>query len=178
MKMRVSDSNVSPGSIDQNSRSVIEGVAHVVSVEGGLAYLEPEQTSGCGGCASSAVCGEKGIGTLASRLEMRRFTVANTLSLAVGERVVLGVKPHSLIAASALAYFVPLVVSLLSAALVQWKYGNDLLCLATMIAGLFAGFALTWLFAARFERKNENELLILGRVGSIPVRPMTGERYA
>lgn len=50
---------------------LVEGLARVVEIdEAGKVWLEPEQTSSCGGCASVSACGsqgnEKGIGTTAS----------------------------------------------------------------------------------------------------------------
>jgi sigma-E factor negative regulatory protein RseC len=73
---------------------LVEGIAHVVAVEGDRVWLEPEpeQTSSCGGCGSASLCGAKGIGTLASRLEKRRFQISNREGLAVGDRVVVGVR--------------------------------------------------------------------------------------
>lgn len=120
--------------------ALIEGFARVVAIEGGIARLEPEQQGGCGGCASASICNDKGIGTLASRLEARRFALPNHLSLAVGDRVVLGVEAQSLVLASAVAYLIPLAVSLACAILSQWHFGSDGLTLLAALAGLLPGF--------------------------------------
>jgi len=79
---------------------MVEGFAHVVAVEDGVAWLEPEQTSSCGSCASSSACGAKGLGTTASRLEARRFKLDNHAGLVVGERVVVGIRENALVKAS------------------------------------------------------------------------------
>ena len=81
----------------------LEGIARVVAVVGTVAWLEPEQTGSCGGCAGAASCG-KGIGTLASRLEARRFPLATTADLGVGDRIVVGVPEDALVKASLTAY--------------------------------------------------------------------------
>lgn len=147
--------------INTGQQQAVEGIARIVRVDGGLALLEPEQTGGCGGCASASVCNEKGIGTLASRLEARRFSMPNHLALATGDRVVLAIRPHSLVTASAVAYLLPLFSALFCAALAQWRYGNDLSSLAGMLFGLLGGFVLTRL-AARCMAKNEkNEFQII-----------------
>lgn len=130
--------------------ALIEGVARVVAIDGGVARLEPEQQGGCGGCASASICNDKGIGTLASRLEARRFALPNHLSLAVGDRVVLGVEAQSLVLASAVAYLIPLVVSLLFAVFGEWRFGSDGLTLLCALAGLVPGFLIMkWVAAAR-----------------------------
>ena len=74
-----------------SGRHTVEGIARVVRVEGRVAWLEPEQTTSCGHCASSSSCGAKGIGTVGARLEARRFPMDNDDALRVGERIVVGV---------------------------------------------------------------------------------------
>ena len=48
--------------MDYSTPTTVEGIAHVVAVEGNRVWLEPEQTGSCGGCAASGVCGAKGMG--------------------------------------------------------------------------------------------------------------------
>ena len=129
--------------------SMNEGIAHVVSVDGTVAWLVPEQTGSCGGCAASGACGAKGIGTLASRLEYRRFKIENEEHLAVGERVVIGIPDNALIKASITAYAIPLATLLLAGALAQWKFGNDLATMAAMVTGLLTGLGLSRVSAGR-----------------------------
>lgn len=119
--------------------ALVEGFARVVLVEGATAWLEPEQTTSCGGCASSALCGAKGIGTVASRLEQRRFSLPNDAALAVGERVVVGVDQRALIKASMTAYALPLFAMLGAGALAQWAAGSDAITMIAMLAALGLG---------------------------------------
>lgn len=125
--------------------ALVEGTARVVAVEGDLVWLEPEQTTSCGGCASSGLCGAKGIGTTASRLELRQFPLENEAGLRVGERVVVGVSEQALLKASGTAYALPLATMLGSGAIAQWAAGSDGITIMGMVAGLAGG-----LVAARF----------------------------
>ncbi|OHC64656.1 MAG: Fis family transcriptional regulator [Rhodocyclales bacterium RIFCSPLOWO2_02_FULL_63_24] len=135
----------------------IEGIARVVSVSGAVAWLEPEQTSSCGSCASAAQCGASatGIGTIASRNAARRFPMDNGAGLGVGERVVVGVDDRALIKASLTAYALPLVAAFTAAGLAESAWGNDLATLAAMAAGLGAGLLAAHVGARRLSARGE-----------------------
>lgn len=149
-----------------NKSNVVEGVARIVSVENGLAVLEPIQSGGCGGCSIASVCNEKGIGTLASRLEARRFTVPDALDLQPGDQVVLGIRPRSLVAASAAAYFFPLCFALVGGAWAQFHFGKDIYSLMGMVAGLVPGFLLTYLFSRKMATSGGTELQLIRQAES------------
>ena len=138
---------------------LVEGTARVVAVEAGVAWLEPEQTTSCGGCASAGVCGTKGIGTTASRLEFRRFPLADSPDLAVGDRVVIGVSERALVAASLTAYALPLLLMFLAGGVAQWLAGSDAITMITMVAALGVG-----LIAARLGAR------VLGARGQLAPR--------
>ncbi|MDO8595466.1 MAG: SoxR reducing system RseC family protein [Sulfuricaulis sp.] len=134
---------------DFSAPTMVEGIAQVVAVEGAVAWLVPEQTSSCGGCASASACGAKGIGTTASRLESRRFQLVNDAGLRVGERVVIGIRENALLKASITAYVIPLATLLVAGALAQWAAGSDIVTMAAMFAGLALGLWLARLGAGR-----------------------------
>jgi len=134
---------------------MVEGFAHVVAVEGGVAWLEPEQTSSCGSCASSSACGAKGIGTTASRLEARRFKLDNYAGLVVGERVVVGIRENALVKASLTAYAIPLAAMLGAGAMAQWAAGSDGITMAAMVAGLVLGLGIARLSAGRLSSRGD-----------------------
>jgi sigma-E factor negative regulatory protein RseC len=121
----------------------VEGIARVVAIDGDRAWLEPEQTSSCGSCASAAHCGSSapGIGTVASRIQARRFPLDNGPRLHVGERVVIGVEDRVLIRASLVAYALPLVFALTAGCLAQSAWASDAMTMASMAAGLGFGLA-------------------------------------
>lgn len=133
-----------PSSTRATSAShTIEGIARVVQVDGATVWLEPEQTTSCGSCASSAACGSNatGIGTVATRMQARRFLLNNTADFHVGERLVVGVNDQALIKGALIAYGLPLITALTAGALSQNAWGDDLMTMAGMAAGLFAGLA-------------------------------------
>lgn len=134
---------------DPGQPELVEGTARVVSVEGRIAWLEPEQTTSCGGCAAAGLCGAKGIGTTASRLELRRFALPNTPDLVVGERVVVGVSQRALLTASGTAYALPLVAMFIAGGVAQSLAGSDGVTIATMVVALAIG-----LIAARYAARH------------------------
>lgn len=138
-------------------------LARVVAVESGQVWLEPMQGGSCGGCASAASCGSKGIGTLASRLEARRFAIPGQFGLRVGEVVEVGFEQRHLVRAAAVAYAVPLLIALLSAILVQEQFAKDSLTLLGTLGGLLLGFAVTKLLAGRLEANGALSARLLRR---------------
>lgn len=134
---------------DFSAPTLTEGIAQVVAVEGNLAWLIPESGSSCGGCSSAAACGSKGIGTIASRLEARRFQLVNDAGLRIGERVVVGISENAVLRASVTAYVIPLATLLSAGALAQSVAGSDAITMAAMLAGLVLGL---WLARVRAGR--------------------------
>lgn len=124
---------------DAVQSNLVEGIARVVAVDGRVVWLEPEQTTSCGGCASSGLCGASGIGTTASRLAMRRFPLTNEPGLVMGERVVVGVDERALLKASGTAYALPLVVMLGAGLVAQSLAESDAITMVTMVIALGVG---------------------------------------
>lgn len=140
---------------DFSAPTMTEGIAQVVELEGNMAWLVPESGSSCGGCSSAAACGSKGIGTVSSRLEARRFQLVNDFGLRIGERVVVGVRENALLRASITAYVIPLATLLISGALAQWAAGNDFVTMAAMLAGLVFGLWLARVRAGQLMARGE-----------------------
>ncbi|MHB0925102.1 MAG: SoxR reducing system RseC family protein [Gallionellaceae bacterium] len=148
---------------DFSAPTMVEGIAQVVKIEGKTAWLVPEQGSSCGSCASAAACGSKGVGTTASRLDNRRFRIDNEANLAVGERVVFGIRDNVLLKASIAAYAIPLATLLLAGSLAQWMFGSDTITMAALIAGLVVGLGISRLEAKRLHSKGDLAPLFLRR---------------
>lgn len=160
--------------MDFGAPALVEGIAHVVAVEGAVVWLEPEQTSSCGACAASSACGAKGLGTASSRLEARRFSLENHPGLVVGERVVVGIRENALIKASLTAYAIPLAAMLGAGALAQWAAGSDGITMATMVGGLLLGLGLARLSASRMSARGELAPRFLRRADAASVcHPVT-----
>jgi len=147
--------NFADSTADFSAPTMVEGIAQVVKIDGRTAWLVPEQGSSCGSCASASACGSKGIGTTASRLDNRRFRIDNDVNLAVGERVVFGIRDHVLLKASITAYVIPLATLLLAGVLAQWQFGSDLVTLGAMIAGLVIGLGISRMEAGRLHNKGD-----------------------
>jgi sigma-E factor negative regulatory protein RseC len=142
----------------------VEGIARVVKIADGIAWFEPEQTTSCGHCASSAACGMggsaatgsgTGIGSIARRIELRRFPLAAADGLRVGDRVVVGVGDSALLKASATAYVLPLVAALAIGGIAQAMAGNDAVTMAAMVAGLVAGLFIARIAARRLGARGD-----------------------
>jgi len=152
-----------PDSIDS---TLVEGIARVVGVDGAVAWLEPEQGGTCAHCASSAACGSKGLGTLANRLEARRFPITGHPDLAVGDRVVVGVRGDALVKAALLTYALPLVLLFTAGGLAQWVAGSDAMTLAASVCGLLLGLGATKIGAGRLFGRGGGAPRLLRRLGS------------
>lgn len=140
---------------DFSAPPLVEGIAQVVALDGNTAWLVPEQGTSCGGCASGSACGAKGIGTTASRLELRRFQLVNDAGFRVGERVVVGIRENALLSASITAYVIPLVALLIAGVLAQWVAGSDIVTMASMLAGFVLGLWLSRLRAGYLMVRGE-----------------------
>jgi sigma-E factor negative regulatory protein RseC len=145
------------------SPALVEGMARVVALDGGRVWLEPEPRSGCGTCASAGICGAKGIGTTANRIEARRFPLHDHLGLTIGERVVVGVPENALLKATGAVYAIPLVAALSAGAVAQWAAGSDGVTLAAMVAGLALGMLVARLGASRLGTRGDLDPRLLRR---------------
>lgn len=134
-----------------NTSGEANALARVVSLDARQAWLEPMQTGSCGSCASAALCGSKGIGSLTNRLEARRFAVEGIAGLRVGDTVEVAFGGRNLIKAAAIAYAIPLLSALVLAALVQARVGSDGWTMLGALSGLAGGFGLMQLMARRLE---------------------------
>ncbi|WP_407278016.1 SoxR reducing system RseC family protein [Aromatoleum evansii] len=118
----------------------------MVAIEGAVAWLQPEQRSGCGACAAASLCGAATLaraagGGRAGRLAARCVPVAAD-RLAVGDRIVVGLRDDALARAALTAYALPLAVMLGAALLADMAGGGDHIIALAMAGGLAAGLAL------------------------------------
>ncbi|MBF0268940.1 MAG: SoxR reducing system RseC family protein [Alphaproteobacteria bacterium] len=137
---------------DPSNFAAVEGLAKVVAIEGAVAWLEPEQTSSCGGCASSSACGADVFG---SRLHARRFPLDNVHELKVGDRVVIGVQESTLVKASMTAYAIPLVTMLCSGTVAHLLGHEDGITMLATFAGLGIGLYIARLRAKKLTAQGE-----------------------
>jgi sigma-E factor negative regulatory protein RseC len=136
-----------------SGRSIVEGFARVVSLEGENVWLEPEQTTSCGPCASASACGAKS--DQLGFLEKRRFTLPNECELTVGERVVVGIAENTLVRASLTAYALPLATTLGCAVAAHLTTGSDGFSVLAALFGLGVGLLLAYVRAGRLSARGE-----------------------
>jgi sigma-E factor negative regulatory protein RseC len=131
---------------DVDDRDMIEGFARVVAISGGKAWAEPEQAPSCGGCHSAGLCSiGKQMGDPTARQLAKRFALPGDLGLAVGERVVVGVRDDTLTKGALTAYGLPLVTLLVGGILGQEMGRSDAMAALGAVGGLVVG-----LLGARF----------------------------
>lgn len=140
-------------------------MARVVAVEADHVWLEPVQSGGCGACSAAQACGSKGIGTLANRLEDRRFFV-QARGLVVGEHVAITFGEQGLVGAATLAYAIPLLTSLSLAIAAESYAGRDALTMLGAIIGLVFGFGIMKFGASRLLARGRLQPRILRRFGA------------
>ena len=153
---------ISPG-LAPAQAAAVEGIARIVRVEPGCLWLEPEQTTSCGHCASNASCSMSesreapGMGTVASRLVARRFSLPEREAggFVEGERVVVGVAESALLKAALTAYGLPLLSALLGGGLAQGRYGEDGAAMLGVLAGFAIGFALARMIARQLAARGQ-----------------------
>lgn len=149
--------------IQTTSSPAVEGIARVVAVADDALWLEPEQTTSCGHCSSSASCGAStreaaGMGTVTSRLQARRFRMdapGGAGEFRIGDRLVVGVSEKALLSASLTAYGLPLATALVAGSLAQGRYGEDGLTMLGMGAGLAVGLLLARFIARRLGARGD-----------------------
>lgn len=138
---------------DPRGRALVEGIARVVALEGGIAWLEPEQVSACGGCKSAGLCGATGGDS--RRAIARRFPLVNDVGLRVGERIVIGTYEDTLLRASLVAYALPVVTMLGAAVAGQAMFGGDAGAVIGAALGLAVGLVLARLWAGQLSARGE-----------------------
>jgi len=122
---------------------MLEQTAEVITAKPGETWVRAVETSGCGTCGGRG-CATRRLAELFRR-NGRSFRVDNTLDLAAGERVVVGMPEGSVLAGAGWAYGLPLVAMLGGALLTQvWMPGDG-----PALAGLLAGAALAYLLLRR-----------------------------
>lgn len=148
---------------------MIEEAGRVVAVEPGAVWVETLRRSGCGRCDEPGGCGN---GALARRAreKLAHVRAQNSLSLAIGDGVVVGVPEQAVARGALLVYVLPLL-ALVAGGLVggAWRPG-DAGTLAGAGVGLLAAFVLLRRWPAR---RTATEPVVLRRLEAAPACPRT-----
>ncbi|MBL4608910.1 MAG: SoxR reducing system RseC family protein [Pseudomonadales bacterium] len=125
---------------------MLEEHGRVVALDGGLAMIETVRITSCQSCEAKSTCGQ---GSIAEVVGQKSCIISalNSLSLQVGDEVVVGLSESTLLKSALLVYLLPLVLMIAGAGGFQWLYGtNDLVAAFGGGIGFLAGFALVYLY--------------------------------
>ncbi len=137
---------------------MIEEIGVVVAVQGGMAEVEGQRRSACGGCAVNGACGT----TLIARYFGRKRSLLlahNGIGAGPGDRVVLGLPEEALLEVSFIAYLVPLL-AMIAGGMVGDQIAELLVPAhvqtSSVLGGLAALAAALW-WLARFSRSKTSD---------------------
>lgn len=148
---------------------MIEETAIVVSCIDNQAKLEVQRQSTCSSCNAKNGCGtavfSKKLGKKVSQI-----TVANTLNLRVGDKVVVGLHENALLTGSMIVYLLPITLMLIFAILGQWLteqfYGDvtELLVVGFAATGFIVALKLVNHFSNKIKNDNRFQPILIRKV--------------
>jgi sigma-E factor negative regulatory protein RseC len=118
----------------RNDRAAI-----VTRVEHGDAWLEVQDSAGCGSCSGQHACGS---GLLGLHSRSREYRVRNTIGAQPGDSVRLSIASGGVLKGAFSAYLLPLGLSLAGAACGSIAGGSDAATATGLLLGLGAGWLL------------------------------------
>lgn len=107
--------------------------ATVVEYHNGVAVVQCQAKSGCGGCAANSACGTKALSALAGEKVAPRFSIRVNQRLDVGDKIQLGLAENTLLKSVFLIYGIPLLVLVMTAVGFSQFFANELIVLAMML---------------------------------------------
>ncbi|WP_150538424.1 SoxR reducing system RseC family protein [Actinobacillus vicugnae] len=116
--------------------------ATVIDYRAGLATVQCNAKSACGGCAAKMSCGTKSLSALAGEKFAPQFELKVDEPLVVGEQIRIGLAEQVLLRSVFWIYVIPLCVLILSAVGFSQLFANELwvvlaMCIST--GGAFIG---------------------------------------
>lgn len=160
---------------------MIETEGVVVKVEDGIAFVQVQRQSSCGGCAKQGEgCGTS---TLMGYFDNKTplYQARNPLGIKVGERVRIGVEDATLLR-GVLAIYLPPLLLLVAGALGGHQLADapqaaEGYAMLGALAGLAAGFFGARFFSARMTQGGRYQPVILGRKTENPIVNFYGEGH-
>ncbi len=123
--------------------SMIEQAAHVHSIDQTTVWLDTLRLSTCNSCSMKSGCGQRLMNQATDCKRSRiALPVPSTMSLSVGDEVVLGIPQNAFIKASLLTFAMPLVSMLGCALLAQWLRLSEPVTVIVALLGLGLGLLL------------------------------------
>ena len=132
---------------------MIEESASIVELGDGFVWVETRRQTSCGSCAVNKGCGTAVISKALGRYRTR-IKALNSLSVTIGDEVIIGIRENTLLLGSLAVYMLPLVFMLLAGFIGEVLAVNagivaDWPGVTAGLTGLFLGFV--WL--RKFSKK-------------------------
>lgn len=148
---------------------MIEEAAHVVAIEGDIAWVETQRQTACGSCAANKGCGTTALAKVLGN-RMARLRALNTAQAKVGDEVIVGLEEGVLLRGSLAIYIVPLLLMLLMGATGERLAHNLQLegadGIALLAGSLGFGLGMLWIrrYSQRISRDTRYQPVVLRRV--------------
>ncbi|VAW78895.1 Sigma factor RpoE regulatory protein RseC [hydrothermal vent metagenome] len=157
---------------------MLEETAQVKCIAADEIWVETQRRSACSSCSANKGCGSA---TLAKVLGKRRtlVRVLSDLPLAVGDRVVIGIREQALVRGSLAVYAVPLMLLLAGAVLGELGAAQGLWASAEAasvllgLSGLMAGLLWLRIFTQRIRHDTNYQPVVLRRIATATMNHIT-----
>jgi sigma-E factor negative regulatory protein RseC len=165
---------------NKRAEQMIEEIAEVKRTGQGYAEIMPETSGGCSSCVSQSSCTSSGSAfsfLMGKKSEPQLIRVQNPVCAKPGDKVVVGVRANTVLKGSLLAYFLPLLILLLSAVIGRFVFdflgmNAELGSILMGVVGLLAGFRFVTSLIKHTRLSDSFEAVIL-RVIEPDVHPVT-----
>ncbi|MGP4843561.1 SoxR reducing system RseC family protein [Marinobacter sp. 1Y8] len=145
---------------------MIEETGTVVALEGNEVWIQTIRQSTCGSCSARKGCGQKALASISDG-RANQVRVRNTLNVAVGQSVVIGIEESQLLRASLRVYAIPLVglvaFALLAGAV--WP-DSEAATIGAGVMGLGLGFGLLLMLSRRDRNSDRFQPVMLKTGGA------------
>lgn len=130
--------------------------ATVITYHKGVATVQCQAKSGCGGCAGQASCGTKSLSALAGEKFAPQFELKVDQPLTAGDRIELGLAERSLLVSVFWLYLLPLLVVIASSLLFSQWIENELIVALLMLICTATTF---WVIKKRLAQHIQSEFV-------------------
>lgn len=151
---------------------MIEQRATVLAVADEAALIEVARESGCAGCGRAARCESATLARVFGNGAATRLRVQDSIGVAPGDQVLIGVRNQTLVRASLVAYLLPLLTFVGSASAADAMAVSDLGSALAGALGLAVGMLLTALITGGTGARARFRPVLLRRISDQPQRPI------
>lgn len=147
---------------------MIEETARIVEMGDGFVWVETQRRTTCGNCAVNKGCGTAVLSKVLGRYRTR-IKALNSLSVAIGDEVVIGIRENALLLGSLAVYMLPLVSMLLAGFLgevlaVNAGIEGDWPGITAGLTGLFLGFVWLRKFSKKISADKDYQPVVLRKL--------------